>query len=253
MGVKSSDLPMHEKFKSLFLSIKAENLRLGEPVLNTTIASSMTSPHLPLGRRPSGDQSHDRDRGEAGSRPNRRGLSHDSTWAPSTMTAPSAREVESCFASMLPASRSGTRKYQPGPRPEKRCPCFAAARLTALSKARGPSRIAPVIWPRSAILHRAAASRVEGIFGLIVSTAQRIATLGRSIPRTWAGPPRFVQFQPYPQLWKDVYCSVGNYYWTGICRHIHYKDMTDAFGSAKTGIGFDDRAHEFVRVEASFH
>jgi len=40
--------------------------------------------------------------------------------------------------------------------------------------------------PRSAILHSAPASRVEGIFGLTVSTAERIATLGVSIPRTCA-------------------------------------------------------------------
>ena len=36
----------------------------------------------------------------------------------------------------------------------------------------------PVIWPRSAILHSAAASIVEGIFVVTVSTAERIATRG---------------------------------------------------------------------------
>ena len=34
----------------------------------------------------------------------------------------------------------------------------AACGEMALSKAKGPSRTAPVIWPRSAILHSAAAS-----------------------------------------------------------------------------------------------
>ena len=34
----------------------------------------------------------------------------------------------------------------------------------------------PTIWPRSAILHKAAASIVEGTFGLTVSIAERIAT-----------------------------------------------------------------------------
>ena len=54
----------------------------------------------------------------------------------------------------------------------------AASTLMALSKASGPSRIPPVIWPRSAILQRAAASMVEGIFEVTVSTAERMATLG---------------------------------------------------------------------------
>ena len=40
-----------------------------------------------------------------------------------------------------------------------------------------------MIWPRSAILHRAAASSVAVIFGLTVSTAERMATLGRATPR----------------------------------------------------------------------
>ena len=50
----------------------------------------------------------------------------------------------------------------------------------ALSKASGPSRSPPVIWPRSAILHSAAASMVEGIFDVTVSTADRMATLRRA-------------------------------------------------------------------------
>ena len=41
----------------------------------------------------------------------------------------------------------------------------AASGSMALSKASGPSSRPPVIWPRSAILHSAAASIVEGIFG----------------------------------------------------------------------------------------
>ena len=40
----------------------------------------------------------------------------------------------------------------------------------------GRRLIAPVIWPRSAILHSAAASIVDGTFGLTVSIADRIAT-----------------------------------------------------------------------------
>ena len=58
----------------------------------------------------------------------------------------------------------------------------AASALTALSKASGPSMMAPVICPRSAILHKAAASMVEGILGVTVSTAERMATLGCATP-----------------------------------------------------------------------
>ena len=58
----------------------------------------------------------------------------------------------------------------------------AASGSMALSKASGPSSSPPVIWPRSAILHSAAASMVEGIFVVTVSTADRIATRGGSMP-----------------------------------------------------------------------
>ena len=61
-------------------------------------------------------------------------------------------------------------------------PFSAAAECdTALSKASGPSTSPPEIWPRSAILHSAAASIVDGIFDVTVSTAERIAT--RGVPR----------------------------------------------------------------------
>jgi hypothetical protein len=63
---------------------------------------------------------------------------------------------------------------------------FAASRLMALSKASGPSRSPPLIWPRSAILQSAAASSVAGIFELTVSTAARMATFGRSTPNVRA-------------------------------------------------------------------
>src|SRR5262245_66686584 len=58
----------------------------------------------------------------------------------------------------------------------------AASLLIALSNAGGPSTIPPLICPRSAILHSAAASRVAGILELTVSTAARIATLGVLTP-----------------------------------------------------------------------
>jgi hypothetical protein len=58
----------------------------------------------------------------------------------------------------------------------------AASLLIALSNASKPSRMPPVICPRSAILHSAAASSVACIFELTVSTAARIATLGLARP-----------------------------------------------------------------------
>jgi hypothetical protein len=56
------------------------------------------------------------------------------------------------------------------------CLIAAASRSIALSSARGPSGVAPVIWPRSAVLHYAATSIVEGSFGFTVSIADGIAT-----------------------------------------------------------------------------
>ena len=55
----------------------------------------------------------------------------------------------------------------------------AAAALIALSNASGPSSTPPRIWPRSAILQSAAASSVDGIRALTVSTADSKATFGR--------------------------------------------------------------------------
>ena len=62
---------------------------------------------------------------------------------------------------------------------------FADAALMALSKASGPSMMASVICPLSAILQSAAASIVAIIFGLTVSTAASTPTFGRlSNPNT---------------------------------------------------------------------
>jgi hypothetical protein len=63
---------------------------------------------------------------------------------------------------------------------------LAASWLMALSNASGPSSTPPVIWPRSAILQRAAASTVEGTFGFTVSMADKIATRTSLNLRAWA-------------------------------------------------------------------
>ena len=110
------------------------------------------------------------------------------TRAPSTMPALSApARYCSCLAIMLPASRSGASRMLA--RPATLDSIFlvrAASSLTALSKASGPSSKPPVIWPRSAILHRIAASTVLCMSGLTVSTAARMATRGSSMPSTCA-------------------------------------------------------------------
>ena len=84
------------------------------------------------------------------------------TRAPSTRPALSALARKlSCLASMLPASRSGTRRMSGSPATFDVMPFTrAASRLMALSNASGPSSRPPVIWPRSAILQSAAASMV---------------------------------------------------------------------------------------------
>src|SRR4029077_11962042 len=106
------------------------------------------------------------------------------TRAPSTIPAASALARKVRFlASMLPASRSGTMRICARPATGEVMPLIlAASGSMALSNASGPSRMAPVIWPRSAILHRAAASMVDGILEVTVSTADRIATRGGPAP-----------------------------------------------------------------------
>src|SRR2546425_4015661 len=103
---------------------------------------------------------------------------------PSTTPASCASpRYSSCLASMLPDSRSGTTRISAWPATGDSMPlAFAASSEIALSKASGPSRIPPVICLRSAILQSAAASIVGAISGFSVSTAERIATLGASIP-----------------------------------------------------------------------
>src|SRR3954452_3797749 len=100
------------------------------------------------------------------------------TLAPSTIPAASASaRNDRLFASMLPASKSGTTRMLARPATGESIFLIAAAcGLIALSSASGPSTSAPVICPRSAILHKAAASSVEGTSGLTLSIALKMAT-----------------------------------------------------------------------------
>src|SRR5262249_24656367 len=105
------------------------------------------------------------------------------TRAPRTIPAASARARNIRFlASIFPASRSGTTRICARPATSDLMPLIlTASGSMALSNASGPSSAPPVICPRSAILHSAAASMVDGIFEVTVSTAERMATLG--VPR----------------------------------------------------------------------
>src|SRR5205807_1841189 len=96
-----------------------------------------------------------------------------------------------CLASMLPASRFGTIRMSGWPATAEAMPLvIAETALIALSNASGPSSTPPLIWPRSAILHSTAASSVDGMAVVTVSTADRIATFGLAIPPTVVVQPR---------------------------------------------------------------
>src|SRR5689334_15861471 len=85
------------------------------------------------------------------------------TRAPRTMPAAAApARKDRLLASMLPASRSGTTSTFARPATgDTICLMTAASSLIALSSASGPSRIPPVICPRSAILHSAEIGRAS--------------------------------------------------------------------------------------------
>ena len=88
---------------------------------------------------------------------------------------------------MLPASMFGTSRMSALPATGERMFLVRAAiSLMALSNASGPSRMAPRICSRSAILQSAAASSVDWMSGLTVSTAERMAIFGSCTPRARA-------------------------------------------------------------------
>ena len=114
---------------------------------------------------------------------------------------------------MLPASRSGTTRMSATPATGETMPFSAAASgLIALSNASGPSSTPPVICPRSAILHSAAASMVEGMRGVTVSTADRIATRGAAIPMHVREVDRVLHDVAlgFEQVGRDVHRGVGD-------------------------------------------
>src|SRR5215472_806260 len=177
------------------------------------------------------------------------------TRAPSTIPAASALARNVRFlASMLPASRSGTTRICARPATADLMPLIcAASRSIALSKASGPSRMPPVICPRSAILQSAAASMVEGILAVTVSTAERIATRGVPRPTSVNRSIAFCTMSLGIEIGKDVDGGGGDEQRFGVCRHIQNEDVADAARRAQAGLARGHLAHELVRVQAALH
>ena len=131
----------------------------------------------------------------------------------------------------------------------------AASRSIALSKASGPSSTPPVIWPRSAILQSAAASIVDGILDVTVSTADRIATRG---DHAEAG--LRIEIDGVLddvalgiEVGKDVDRGVGDEQRLGVGRHVHDEDVADPPLGAQARRLCGDAAHQFVGVQAALH
>ena len=130
----------------------------------------------------------------------------------------------------------------------------AASLLIALSNASGPSRMPPLICPRSAILHSAAASSVACIFELTVSTAARIATFGFSKPERDGQIDRVLTDIDFVfQRRRDIDGGIGHDQNLVISRHVHDEDVADAASGAQSAIARDDRRQQFVSVQAALH
>ena len=134
------------------------------------------------------------------------------------------------------------------------CLIAAASSLIALSSASGPSRIPPVIWPRSAILHSAAASIVDGTAGLTVSIADMIATRTSGKPQRMAEIDRVLHdIDLVGEARRDVDRGIGDDQRVRVAGDIHHKAMADPTGGANAGLARDHGAHQFVGMKAPLH
>ena len=111
-----------------------------------------------------------------------------------------------------------------------------------------------MIWPRSAILHNAAASSVEGTSGLTrfhraqdgdahLLLAERVGEVDRVLD----------DVDLDLQVRRDVDRGIGDDQRLVVVRHVHDEAMADAPGGAQAGVARDDRAHELVGVQAALH
>ena len=114
--------------------------------------------------------------------------------------------------------------------------------------------MAPVIWPRSAILHKAAASSVDGTSGLTLSIALRIATRTSFDPKRVGEVDRVLDDVDLGlQVGRDVDRGVGDDQRLVMTGDVHHEAMADAPCGPKAGVALDHRAHKLVGVEAAFH
>ena len=103
-------------------------------------------------------------------------------------------------------------------------------------------------------MHSAAASIVDGIFDVTVSTADRIATFGRPRPTLHPQIDRILDDVAFDvEVRGDIDRGVGDEDGLGIGRHVHDEDVTDAPGGPKSGRTGGDGPHQFVGVQAALH
>ena len=120
----------------------------------------------------------------------------------------------------------------------------AASGLIALSSASGPSSTAPVIWPRSAILHSAAAPIVEGTFAVTVSMAleNRYPHLGPAHrAREIDGVLDDVDLGV--EIGRDVDRGVRNYERVLVGRRVHDEAAADPALGTDAAFARDNRSH----------
>ena len=131
---------------------------------------------------------------------------------------------------------------------------LAASLLMALSNASGPSSRPPVICPRSAILHSAAASSVAGILevdGLDRRENRDLRLLDAKrdgeIDRVLADVGLVLERR------RDVDRGIGDDQDLVIGRDVHDEDVADPASRAQPALTRHHRAEELVGVQAAFH
>jgi len=162
-----------------------QNFRLDEPAL-TTSSRSMTRLR-PRPRRAAAARAH---RAPHHARRQPRTLASArlvrmiGTRAPSTMPAASARDKKLRFLTRCcPPRGPAPRARRDRRRPARRCSRARRLRADGVVEREGTVQKAALDLATVGHLHSAAASMVDGILLVTVSTADRMATLGHSTPR----------------------------------------------------------------------
>ncbi len=117
------------------------------------------------------------------------------TRAPNTISAASPSAMnDRLLAKILPASRSGTTTTFIGAPGNRRDDVLdqRSADINGIIERPRPSMMAPVIWPRSALLHKAAASMVDGALALTLSKLEGMSKIDRILENflNESAPPR---------------------------------------------------------------